>query len=119
MLNNMLNNMLNKVENIENDQYLLQIIKKEEDIIKKLIKQDKIYIKRFIYENFIKKGYNNDILTDNFLNFEMYYCIRNYNRYHFIPNLPYINGLYLPLYLPEYRVKIYDIIKYSPGLHYL
>lgn len=83
-------------------------------IIQNLIDDDKTRIKRFIYENFIEKGYDKHILTDAFLNSEMYNCI----KYSLTPNLPYMNELYLA----PYRVKIYDIIKYvkyGPGLRYL
>jgi hypothetical protein len=95
-------------------EYLLETIKEEEPIIKNLTTQDKKYIKQFIYDNFIEKGYDKNILTDNFLNYEMYNCI----RYSQMPVSPCMNELYLP----QYRVKIKDIIisaKYDHCLHKL
>jgi hypothetical protein len=101
-MNNM-NNILNESENIKYYQDLLNSLKEEEDIIRNLMNQDKIYIKNFIYYNFIEKGYEKNILTDSFLNYEMYNCI----RYSKMSISPYMNELYLP----EYRIKIKDIIK--------
>ena len=94
---------MNEDENIDYYQYLLETMKEEENMIKQLMREDKIYIKRFIYENFIEKGYDKHILTDKFLNYEMYNCI----RYSEMPVSPYMNELYLP----QYRIKIIDIIK--------
>ena len=105
---------MNETENINYCEYLLKTMKEDEYIIKQLTKQDKKYIKQFIYNNFIEKGYKKHILTDEFLNYEMYNCIRNSK----MPISPYMNELYLS----QYRVKIKDIIinvKYGPGLRLL
>ena len=94
---------MNEVENTDYYEYLLETIRKEEIIIKKLTKQDKKYIKNFIYNNFIEKSYDKNMLTDKFLNYEMYNCI----KYSEMTISPYMNELYLP----QYSVKIKDIIK--------
>ena len=110
-------NMTNKMDEAENTkyyEYLLETMKEEENIIKQLVKQDKKYIKNFIYLNFIEKGYDKNTLTDEFLNYEMYNCI----RYSKIYMSPYMNELYLP----QYRSKIKDIIrnvKYGRSLCFL
>jgi len=106
-------NSFNEAENIGYYEYLLETIKEEENIIKQLMKQDKIYIKEFIYYNFIEKGYDKNILTEEFLNYEMYNCI----RYSKMPVSPYMNELYLP----QFSVKIKNIIKnvkYGRNLHF-
>jgi hypothetical protein len=107
-------NKSDEAENIDYYEYLLDTIKEEEHIIKQLNKQDKIYIKKFIYDNFIEKGYEKNILTDKFLNYEMYNCI----RYSKLDVSPHMNELYLP----QYSVKIKDIIidvKYGHQLRFL
>jgi hypothetical protein len=107
-------NILNATKNIDYYEYLLQTIKEQEDIIKNLTNQDKIYIKRFIYDNFIEKGYEKNYLTDKYLDYEMYNCIK-YSKTQFSP---YMNELYLP----HFRIKIKDIInnvKYGHNLRFL
>jgi hypothetical protein len=107
-------NILNAAENIDYYEFLLQTLKEEEDIIKNLTNQDKVYIKRFIYDNFIEKGYEKNCLTEKYLNYEMYNCIK-YSKTEFSP---YMNELYLP----HFRVKIKDIIKnvkYNHSLRFL
>ena len=105
---------MDEAENTKYYEYLLETMKEEENIIKQLVKQDKKYIKNFIYLNFIEKGYDKNTLTDEFLNYEMYNCI----RYSEMPVSPYMNELYLP----KYRIKIKDIIidaKYNHCLRFL
>jgi len=84
-------NQFNETENLKYYEKLLDSIKEDEYIIKQLAKQDKIYIKRFIYDNFIGKGYDKNILSDEFLNYEMYNCIRHSK----MPVSPCVNELYL------------------------
>jgi hypothetical protein len=106
--------MTNKMDESENTkyyEYLLESMRETENIIKQLTKQDKIYIKNFIYHNFIEKGYDKNLLTDKFLNYEIYNCI----KYSEMTVSPYMNELYLP----QYSVKIKDIIKNVKYGHYL
>lgn len=94
----------NQLNKLDKNDYLSDAIKAEDKFIRHaLTKYDKRDIREHIVDNFIEKGYTEDILTDDFLNYEIYCCI----RYSKIQNSPHMNELYLP----DYRDKINDIIK--------
>ena len=89
--------------NNEEDKYLFNAINSEETFINQLTNEDKDEIKNYIIKNFIKtKNYTEDNLTDDFINSEMYICVRQSNM-KYSPHMD-------ELYLSKYRNKINNII---------